>query len=73
MTLQSLYNQLEALPSKSKKEALKLIKQILKNQKNADLNPEGNRPQPRKFGSLAGKIHIAEDFDATPDDFKPYV
>ena len=30
------------------------------------------RRQPRHPGSARGLIHMAEDFDATPDDFKDY-
>lgn len=28
---------------------------------------------PRRPGALKGRIHIADDFDATPDDFADYV
>jgi prevent-host-death family protein len=28
---------------------------------------------PRKPGSARGQVHMADDFDATPDDFKDYV
>ena len=34
----------------------------------ARLVPYMNANEPRKFGSWAGKVRIAEDFDETPQD-----
>lgn len=40
----------------------------------ATLKPAGKQLPPRpRFGCLAGKIHLAPDFDAPLDDFKDYM
>jgi antitoxin (DNA-binding transcriptional repressor) of toxin-antitoxin stability system len=38
----------------------------------AKIVPLKPRRQPRRPGSARGLVHMAEDFDATPDDFKDY-
>jgi antitoxin (DNA-binding transcriptional repressor) of toxin-antitoxin stability system len=38
----------------------------------AKIVPLKPRREPRRPGSARGLIHMAEDFDATPEDFKDY-
>lgn len=39
----------------------------------AKIVPLHNTRAPRKPGSARGMIHMAEDFDATPEDFREYM
>ncbi len=71
MTSLTLYTQIEALPSKLKKEAKKMLKEMLENQdKDKSKKPAFKK---RTFGSLKGKIHLADDFDNPLEDFKEYM
>lgn len=74
MTSLSLYTKLETLPSSLKKKAKKFIEDLLEGQ-NQKLKNEDNTPakKERLFGSLKGKIHLSDDFDAPIDDFKDYM
>lgn len=71
MTSLTLYTQIEALPSKLKKEAKKMLKEMLENQ--VKDNPKKSTIKKRSFGSLKGKIHLADDFDNPLEDFKEYM
>jgi hypothetical protein len=71
MTSLTLYTQIEALPSKLKKEAKKLLEDMLENQaKEKSKKPSIKK---RSFGSLKGKIHLSEDFDNPLDDLMEYM
>lgn len=70
MTSLTLYTQIEALPSKMKKEAKKLLQEMLQNQRESKNKKSGLKK--RAFGSLKGKIHLSSDFDAPIADFKDY-
>jgi hypothetical protein len=73
MTSVSLYTKLEALPSELKEEAKIFIEKLLdKNNKKIGSYPK-KKPNKREFGSLRGKIHLSEDFDAPIDEFKDYM
>ena len=73
MTSLSLYTKLETLPSELKEQAKNFIDTLInKSKKNKGLQPEKELPR-RQFGSLKGKIHLSEDFDAPLDDFKDYM
>lgn len=39
----------------------------------AKIIPLGAARRPRRPGSARGLIHMAEDFDVTPEDFRDYV
>jgi antitoxin (DNA-binding transcriptional repressor) of toxin-antitoxin stability system len=39
----------------------------------AKIIPLQSRRGPRRPGSASGLVHMADDFDATPEDFKDYV
>jgi antitoxin (DNA-binding transcriptional repressor) of toxin-antitoxin stability system len=39
----------------------------------ARIVPVKREPQGRQPGSARGLIHMAEDFDATPEDFRDYL
>jgi hypothetical protein len=71
MTSLTLYTQIEALPSKLKKEAKKLLEDMLENQANEKSKKSSIKK--RAFGSLKGKIHLSEDFDNPLDDLKEYM
>ena len=70
MTSLTLYTQIEALPSKMKKEAKKLLEEMLQNQRES----KNKKSELKKsaFGSLKGKIHLSIDFDDPIADFKDY-
>lgn len=71
MTSLTLYTQIEALPSKLKKEAKKMLKEMLENQDKDKSKKSAIKK--RTFGSLKGKIHLADDFDNPLEDFKEYM
>jgi hypothetical protein len=71
MTSLTLYTQIEALPSKLKKEAKKLLEDMLENQ--GKEKSKKSSIKKRSFGCLKGKIHLAADFDSPIDDFKEYM
>jgi hypothetical protein len=54
-----------------KKEAKKLLEDMLENQ--GKEKSKKSSIKKRAFGSLKGKIHLAEDFDSPMDDFKEYM
>ena len=63
----SLYNKINSLPENLKKEVLDFVEFL---QTKTRKSPS---KKPRAFGSLKGKIKLAEDFDAPMDDFKEYI
>ena len=71
MTSLTLFTQIEALPSKLKKEAKKMLKEMLENQDKDKSKKSAIKK--RTFGSLKGKIHLADDFDNPLEDFKEYM
>ncbi len=71
MTSLTLYTQIEALPSKLKKEAKKMLKEMLENQDKDKSKKSAIKK--RTFGSLKGKIHLTDDFDNPLEDFKEYM
>jgi hypothetical protein len=71
MTSLTLYRQIEALPSKLKKKAKKLLEDMLEIQ--GKEKSKKSSIKKRAFGSLKGKLHLAEDFDSPMDDFKEYM
>ncbi len=71
MTSLTLYTQIEALPSKLKKEAKKLLEDMLKKQEEAKSKKSSLKK--RTFGSLKGKIHLSKDFDTPLTDFNDYM
>ena len=73
MTSLSLHTRLEALPSKFKREVKRLIEEMLENKKNKKESARRTLLKKRSFGSLKGKIHLADDFDAPLNDFKDYM
>jgi hypothetical protein len=62
-----LYNKINALPEKLRKEVENFVEEL---QKQAT---QESKPSGRVFGSLKGKIHMTEDFDAPIEDFKNYM
>ncbi len=73
MTSLSLYTKLETLPSELKEEAKNFIEKLLdktKKKKGAEIQKKLTQ---REFGSLKGKIHLSDDFDAPLDEFKDYM
>lgn len=69
MTSLSLYTKLETLPPALKEEAKNFIEYLVdKTKKNSQMKSE--KPL---FGSLKGKIHLSQDFDAPLDEFKDYM
>jgi hypothetical protein len=73
MTSLTLYTKIETLPSKLKKEVKKFIEEMLESQNNDKENSKKSVLKERTFGSLKGKIHISDDFDAPLDEFKDYM
>jgi hypothetical protein len=73
MTSLSLYTKLEALPSELKEEAKKYIEKLLDKTKKKRGAEHHKKISQREFGSLKGKIHLADDFDAPLDEFKDYM
>lgn len=63
----NLYNKINSLPENLKEEVRDFVEFLeTKTKKNA-----GKRP--RVFGSLEGKIRMADDFDAPVEDFRDYM
>jgi intein-encoded DNA endonuclease-like protein len=73
MTSLSLYTKLETLPAELKKEAKNFIEMLVKKTQNKKGIVPDEKKTKREFGSLKGKIHLKEDFDAPLDDFKDYM
>ncbi len=69
MSSLSLYAKIESLPPALKKEALAFIEYLLRKTQKKTSQPADKKPI---FGSLKGKIHLADDFDAPLDVFKAY-
>ena len=70
MASHSLYTKLESLSPSLKEEAKNFIEHLV--DKNKKKNAESKVEKP-VFGSLKGKIHLSEDFDAPLDEFKEYM
>jgi hypothetical protein len=70
MTSLSLYTKIEALPPDLKEEAKDFIEYLVEKTKNKGPNP---KTKTTVFGSLKGKIHLSEDFNAPLDEFKDYM
>ena len=69
----SLYTKLETLPPALKEEAKNFIEYLVdKTKKDKESKPKQKLTE-REFGSLKGKIHLSDDFDAPLDDFKDYM
>lgn len=66
----SLYTKLETLPPALKEEAKAFIESLVEKSKKQQSEWKAEKPI---FGSLKGKIHLAEDFDAPLDEFKDYM
>lgn len=63
----SLYNKINSLPENLKKEVQDFVEFL-----QAKTKKESSK-KPRSFGSLKGKIHMTDDFDAPLEDFKDYM
>ena len=63
----TLYNKISSLPENLKKEVLDFIEFL------QTKNKKVPSKEPRTFGSLKGKIKLAEDFDDPIEDFKEYM
>jgi hypothetical protein len=63
----SLYNKINSLPEDLKKEVQDFV-EFLQTKTKRD-----SKRKSRAFGSLKGKIQMAEDFDAPMEDFKDYM
>jgi hypothetical protein len=70
MATKSIYKKLESLPPTLKEEAKKFIDSLIEKTKKED-NP--SKPSKPIYGSLRGKIHLANDFDEPLDEFKEYM
>lgn len=70
MASHSLYTKLETLPPALKEEAKNFIEYLLEKTKKQKSESKANKPI---FGSLKGKIHLSEDFDAPLDEFKDFM
>jgi len=69
----SLYTKLETLPPALKEEAKNFIEYLVeKTKKDKESEPKEKLTE-REFGSLKGKIHLSDDFDAPLDEFKDYM
>lgn len=73
MTSLTLYTKLETLPSEVKEEAKNFIEKLIEKTKNKKGIKSQKELPKRVFGSLKGKIHLSEDFDAPSEDFKEYI
>ncbi|MEX2565461.1 MAG: DUF2281 domain-containing protein [Cyclobacteriaceae bacterium] len=62
----TLHNKINSLPENLKKEVQDFVDFLLTKAKNDD------GKEPRAFGSMKGKIKMADDFDAPIEDFKDY-
>jgi hypothetical protein len=65
---QQLIADVERLPEHS----LRLVSVLVKEMISMHENPKSVRP-PFKFGSMAGKVRMSDDFDAPIDDMKEYM
>jgi hypothetical protein len=63
----SLYNKINSLPENLKREVLDFVEFL------QTKNKKVLSKKPRTFGSLKGKIKMAEDFDDPIEDFKDYM
>ncbi|MFN3999975.1 DUF2281 domain-containing protein [Algoriphagus sp.] len=70
MASQSLLTKLESLPPALKEEAKNFIEFLVEKSKKTKPKSKVKKPS---FGSLKGKIHLSEDFDAPLDEFKVYM
>lgn len=70
MTSQSLYTKLESLPPALKEETKNFIEFLVEKSKKKKAE---SKVKKTAFGSLKGKIHLSEDFDAPLDEFKDYM
>jgi len=70
MASHSLYTKLETLPPALKEEAKNFIEYLVEKTKKQKSESKAKKPI---FGSLKGKIHLSEDFDAPLDEFKDYM
>ncbi|HCS21953.1 MAG TPA: hypothetical protein DIW47_15595 [Bacteroidetes bacterium] len=66
----SLYTKLETLPPALKEEAKNFIEYLVEKTRKKKSVSMSEKPL---FGSLKGKIHLSEDFDAPLDEFKDYM
>jgi len=62
-----LYSKISVLPENLKKEVEEFIEKI------QERSNKSNEASERVFGSLKGKIKMADDFDDPIDDFKEYM
>ncbi len=67
MTTASMYSKIQLLPDEVKQEVSDFIDFLVERK---GIKKEKAIPQ---FGSLKGKIHMADDFDAPLDEFKEYM
>ena len=65
---QQLITDVERLPEHSLRLVSALVKEIISMEEKS----ESVRP-PFKFGSMAGKVRMSDDFDAPIDDMKEYM
>ena len=66
MTLAALNKKIKSL-SPEKRKAVELFIE------NITVEPDSLKAKQREFGFFKGKIKMAEDFDATPSEFKNYL
>jgi hypothetical protein len=69
MATQLIYKKLESLPPTLKEEAKKFIDSLIEKTKKEN---KPSKPSKPIYGSLRGKIHLADDFDEPLDEFKEY-
>jgi hypothetical protein len=70
----SLYTKLETLPPALKEEAKNFIEYLVDKTKKAKKESKSSlNSNVPTFGSLKGKIHLSDDFDAPLDEFKDYM
>lgn len=66
----TIYTKIETLPPALKEEAKNFIEYLVAKTKKKKADEDVKKPV---FGSLKGKIHLTEDFDAPLDAFKDYM
>lgn len=70
----SIYTKLETLPPALKEEAKNFIEYLVAKTKKKEKESKSNpKLTERSYGSLKGKIHLSEDFDAPLDEFDEYM
>ena len=70
----SLYTKLETLPPALKEEAKNFIEYLVDKTKKGKMAANSKQNNNiTSFGSLKGKIHLSDDFDAPLDEFKDYM